>query len=400
MTSPHFTIGHAADGSKTITIHARGIDVLDNPQINRGTAFTAAERDHLGLHGALPTAVETLDAQVRALRGVPRLRDRRRQVGFLTGLHDRNEVQFYRLVGEHVTEMLPIVYTPTVGTAIEEFSHVYRRPRGVFLNINDIDGIDRALAATGLEADDVDLIVASDAEAILGIGDWGVGGVDISIGKLAVYTVAAGIDPTRVLRSASTSAPTASRCSPTRATSVCNTPGSAASTTTSSSTRTSRRDASVSRTRSSTGRTSARPGSAASSTVRQHAVHLRRRHPGHGRGRPRLRARRRTRRGGKFKDQQIAVFGGGFGRRGHRRPARACAARGRPERRRPAGTHLAARPARPAHERHDRPARLPGALREKDPGRGRRAARRPTARSDSRRSSPTCTRRCSSALRG
>ena len=106
---------------------------------------------------------------------------------------------FYRLVGEHVHEMLPIVYTPTVGAAIQEFSHLFRRPRGVFLNIEDVDGIDRALDATGLGPDDIDLVVASDAEAILGIGDWGVGGIDISIGKLAVYTVAAGIDPRRVL---------------------------------------------------------------------------------------------------------------------------------------------------------------------------------------------------------
>ena len=118
---------------------------------------------------------------------------------FLTQLHDSNEVLFYRLVGEHVAEMLPIVYTPTVGTAIQQFSHLFRRPRGVFLNVEDIDGIDRALDSTGLGPDDVDLVVASDAEAILGIGDWGVGGIDISIGKLAVYTVAAGIDPSRVL---------------------------------------------------------------------------------------------------------------------------------------------------------------------------------------------------------
>ena len=83
-------------------------------------------------------------------------------------------VLFYKLVGEHVHEMLPIVYTPTVGAAIQEFSHLFRRPRGVFLNVEDLDGIDRALDATGLGADDIDLVVASDAEAILGIGDWGV----------------------------------------------------------------------------------------------------------------------------------------------------------------------------------------------------------------------------------
>ena len=95
--------------------------------------------------------------------------------------------------------MLPIVYTPTVGTAIEQFSQQFRRPRGVHLNIDDADGIEAALERPGLGADDVDLIVASDGEAILGIGDWGVGGIDISIGKLAVYTVAGGIDPDRVL---------------------------------------------------------------------------------------------------------------------------------------------------------------------------------------------------------
>ena len=131
---------------------------------------------------------------------------------FLTQLHDSNEVLFYRLVGDHVPEMLPIVYTPTVGAAIEEFSHLFRRPRGVFLNVEDVDGIDRALDATGLGPDDIDLVVASDAEAILGIGDWGVGGIDISIGKLAVYTVAAGHRPApRAGGRDSTWAPTASQ---------------------------------------------------------------------------------------------------------------------------------------------------------------------------------------------
>ena len=156
-----------------------------------------AERDHLGLHGLLPSArrrrsTSRWPAATSSSR--PADSDVEKWV-FLTQLHDSNEVLFYRLVGEHVHEMLPIVYTPTVGAAIEEFSHLFRRPRGVFLNIDDVDGIDRALDATGLGPDDIDLVVASDAEAILGIGDWGVGGIDISIGKLAVYTVAAGIDP-------------------------------------------------------------------------------------------------------------------------------------------------------------------------------------------------------------
>ena len=188
------------DGSLSLEIHARGLAVLDNPQLNRGTAFTMEERDELDLHGLLPAAVETMDQQAARCyeQFVAKSSDVEKWV-FLTQLHDSNEMLFYRLVGDHVHEMLPIVYTPTVGAAIQEFSHLFRRPRGVFLNVEDLDGIDRSLAATGLGPDDVDLVVASDAEAILGIGDWGVGGIDISIGKLAVYTVAAGIDPRRVL---------------------------------------------------------------------------------------------------------------------------------------------------------------------------------------------------------
>ncbi|MGB7860683.1 MAG: NAD-dependent malic enzyme [Acidimicrobiia bacterium] len=200
MRSNDFSTSRTADGATELHINARGIDVLDNPLLNRGTAFTQAERDHLGIHGLLPSVIETIDEQVERsyeqfqLAGTDILK-----WAFLAQLHDSNEVLFYKLMGRHVSEMLPIVYTPTVGKAIEEYSHLFRRPRGVFLNIEDIDGIDKALQSTELGAEDVDLIVASDAEAILGIGDWGVGGIDISIGKLAVYTVAAGIDPARVI---------------------------------------------------------------------------------------------------------------------------------------------------------------------------------------------------------
>ena len=198
--STKHTLVKGADGSVGVEIHARGMAVLDDPQLNRGTAFTMEERDELGLHGLLPSGLETIEQQVdRCYEQFNAKSSDVEKWVFLTQLHDSNEVLFYRLVGDHVHEMLPIVYTPTVGAAIEEFSHLFRRPRGVFLNIEDVDGIDRALDATGLGPDDIDLVVASDAEAILGIGDWGVGGIDISIGKLAVYTVAAGIDPRRVL---------------------------------------------------------------------------------------------------------------------------------------------------------------------------------------------------------
>ena len=106
---------------------------------------------------------------------------------------------YYRVLSEHLAEMLPIVYTPTVGEAIERYSKEFQRPRGVYLCVDDADGIDVAFENFGAEADDIDLIGATDAEQILGIGDWGVGGIAISVGKLAVSTAAAGIDPTRVI---------------------------------------------------------------------------------------------------------------------------------------------------------------------------------------------------------
>ena len=112
---------------------------------------------------------------------------------------DRNEVLFYRLLTEHLEEMLPIVYTPTIGQAIEEYSHWYHRPRGIYLSIDDPDNIETALSNYGHGPDDVDLIVVTDSEGILGIGDQGVGGVAITVGKLSVYTAAAGINPMRVL---------------------------------------------------------------------------------------------------------------------------------------------------------------------------------------------------------
>ena len=118
---------------------------------------------------------------------------------YLTNLRSRNEVLFYKLLSEHIEEMLPIIYTPTVGLAIERFSSEFRRPRGVYLSVDHPEDVETALRNTGLGAEDVDLLVATDSEGILGIGDQGVGGIEISVGKLAVYTAAAGIHPSRVL---------------------------------------------------------------------------------------------------------------------------------------------------------------------------------------------------------
>jgi malate dehydrogenase (oxaloacetate-decarboxylating) len=175
-------------------------DVLTDPMRNRGVAFTEAERKALGLVGRLPSAVLTLEQQ--ALRAYGQLL---RQGGdlaknvYLEQLHDRNEVLYYKVLGDHLAELLPVVYDPTVGEAIERYSHEYRRPRGIFLSIDRPDDIAKAFGTLELGPDDVDLIVCTDAEEILGIGDWGVGGIQIAVGKLAVYTAAAGIDPSRVI---------------------------------------------------------------------------------------------------------------------------------------------------------------------------------------------------------
>ncbi|MFG2939082.1 NAD-dependent malic enzyme [Streptomyces sp. NPDC048282] len=189
---------NAAEGRLETT--ARGRAVLSQPRLNRGTAFTPEERRSLGLVGLVPPAVLTLEQQAeRAYRQyAAQPTDLAKNVN-LTALHDRNQVLFYRLLGDHLDEMLPIVYTPTVGKAIQRYSYEYRRPAGVYLSVDSPEEIEGALTAAGLGPDEVDLIVATDGEAILGIGDWGVGGIDISVGKLAVYTAAAGIDPNRTL---------------------------------------------------------------------------------------------------------------------------------------------------------------------------------------------------------
>lgn len=174
--------------------------VLQDPVSNRGVAFSQAERDRLGLTGRLPSAVLTLDQQ--ALRAYQQLQRQPSDLAknvYLEQLHDRNETLYYRVLSDHLAELLPVVYDPTVGDAIEKYSHEYRRPRGIFLSIDQPDEIAKAFATLELGPDDVDLIVCTDAEEILGIGDWGVGGIQIAVGKLAVYTAAAGIDPDRVI---------------------------------------------------------------------------------------------------------------------------------------------------------------------------------------------------------
>lgn len=174
--------------------------ILQNPLTNKDTAFTLEERAKYGLTGRLPVVVETLEQQAtRAYRQFSSYEKDIEKYIFLDQLHNRNEVLYYKLLIDHLAEMLPVVYDPTVGEAIKKWSRDYRRSRAVYLDVNHPENIRASFETLGLGADNVDLIVVSDAEEILGIGDWGVNGTDISVGKLAVYTAAAGIHPSRTI---------------------------------------------------------------------------------------------------------------------------------------------------------------------------------------------------------
>ncbi|MEV5843560.1 NAD-dependent malic enzyme [Streptomyces sp. NPDC051985] len=178
----------------------RGATILADPLLNKGTAFSPAERSALGLDGLLPPAVETLDEQVTRAREAFHGYDKplNRHI-YLRQLQDTNEVLFYRLVTEHLEEMLPIVYTPTVGEACRRFSSIYRRPRGLFLSWEDRHRFREILRNRPHGDHDVDVIVVTDGQRILGLGDQGVGGMGIPIGKLSLYSAIGGIDPARTL---------------------------------------------------------------------------------------------------------------------------------------------------------------------------------------------------------
>ncbi|MGB9223730.1 NAD-dependent malic enzyme [Mycobacterium sp.] len=173
---------------------------LSAPSLNRGVGFTHEERRKLGLTGRLPSAVLTLEQQ--ADRVWHQLQGMATDLGrnlLLEQLHYRHELLYYRVLADHLPELMPVVYTPTVGEAIQRFSDEYRGQRGLFLSIDAPEDVAPAFETFGLGPDDVDLIVCTDAEAILGIGDWGVGGIQIAVGKLALYTAGGGIDPRRCI---------------------------------------------------------------------------------------------------------------------------------------------------------------------------------------------------------
>jgi malate dehydrogenase (oxaloacetate-decarboxylating)(NADP+) len=172
---------------------ARGVALLQDPLHNKGTAFTEIEREALGLRGLLPPHIHTQDEQMaRFLENMRSLSDPLEKFMALSALHDRNEALFFRVVCDNVDEIMPLIYTPTVGLACQRFGHIFQRPRGMFISINDRGRIADILRNWPHKAG---IIVVTDGERILGLGDQGANGMGIPVGKLSLYTACAGIDP-------------------------------------------------------------------------------------------------------------------------------------------------------------------------------------------------------------
>ena len=187
------------DGVVSLNVTLHGHQLLDTPMLNKGSAFTEEERRDLGLLGLLPPHVATMDEQLtRTYENYRQKTSDLERYVFLTSLQDRNEVLFYRLLQLHTAEMMPIVYTPIVGAASQHYSHIYRRPRGLYIGYPNADRIEEMLRNTPYP-EEVRVIVVTDGERILGLGDLGIGGMGIPIGKLSLYTVCAGIHPATTL---------------------------------------------------------------------------------------------------------------------------------------------------------------------------------------------------------
>lgn len=178
----------------------KAMSILNDPFINKGTAFTKEERKELGLVGTLPAKVQTLEEQ--ATQAYAQFKNKTSQLEqrqFLMNIFNTNRTLFYYLMGEHIVEFMPIVYDPVIAESIEQYSEIFTRPQeAAFISVDEQDDIEETLKNVAGDRD-IRLLVVTDAEGILGMGDWGVNGVDIAVGKLMVYTAAAGIDPKQVL---------------------------------------------------------------------------------------------------------------------------------------------------------------------------------------------------------
>jgi len=190
----HFSRITGGGGQKHITVNLHGADLLHNPLLNKGTAFPENERSIFGLTGLLPPHVSTIKEQInRVYENYVSKDDNIEKYVYLRSLQDRNETLFYALLQRYAEEMTPIIYTPTVGEAVRRGSHIFRFSRGLYISPENVDMID--VMASNLDSEDVRVIVVTDNQGILGIGDQGVGGMGIPIGKLSLYTMGAGINP-------------------------------------------------------------------------------------------------------------------------------------------------------------------------------------------------------------
>ena len=189
---------HLESMDEPLQVIVRGTDILNEPLLNKGTAFTNEEREQLGLRGLVPPKVTAIDEQVlRVLENFRRKTDPLEKFIYLTSLHDRNETLYYKVLTENLMEMTPIVYTPVVGAACQQFGHIYRKNRGMYISLDDKDHIRSML--DNWKQDEIDIIVISDGSRILGLGDLGANGMGIPIGKLALYVAGGGIYPCKTL---------------------------------------------------------------------------------------------------------------------------------------------------------------------------------------------------------
>ncbi|MDP3560787.1 MAG: NAD-dependent malic enzyme [Legionellaceae bacterium] len=183
---------------KFIETSIHGKNLLTTPQLNKGTSFTVEERQAFALTGKLPHRVEAIDEQLaRAYLQLEHYDTPLQKNIYLNNLHDKNQILFYSLIRAHLNELIPIIYTPTVGLAVQAFSREYRQARGLYISHTDQDQIEEILS--NRSNPEIDLIVITDGEGVLGIGDQGIGGMDIPVAKLMVYSACGGIDPTRTL---------------------------------------------------------------------------------------------------------------------------------------------------------------------------------------------------------
>lgn len=184
---------------KVIEVTLRGYTLLTTPMFHKGSAFTKEERKEFGLEGLLPPHITTIEEQlIRIYETYESQTTDLQKFIYLASLHDRNEVLFYRLLHDHITEMMPIVYTPVVGTACQDYSRIFRRPRGLYLPYAQMDQM-KTMLRNAPYLEHIEVIVVTDGERILGLGDLGVGGIGIPIGKLALYSLCAGINPVTTL---------------------------------------------------------------------------------------------------------------------------------------------------------------------------------------------------------